>query len=60
MQYENLTRFNDEQFKRLVGVSGPLLLQQIELAKKKISKTLLFMLKDKFSLTFKHLNHHRT
>lgn len=36
MQYENLTRFNDEQFKRLVGVSGPLLLQQVELAKKKI------------------------
>ncbi|ENX18491.1 IS5/IS1182 family transposase, partial [Acinetobacter pseudolwoffii] len=41
MKYENLTRFNDGEFKRLVGVPRPLflkmvsVLQHAELAKKK-------------------------
>ena len=41
MRYENLTRFNDKEFKRLVGVPRPLfaqmvtILQEAERAKKK-------------------------
>ncbi len=41
MKYENLTRFNDGEFKRLVGIPRPLflkmvsVLQHAELAKKK-------------------------
>jgi hypothetical protein len=33
MRYKNLTRFNDKEFKRLVGVSRPLFAQMTTIQK---------------------------
>ena len=61
MKYENLTRFNDGEFKRLVGVPHPLflkmvsVLQQAELAKKKSGRPHSLHLEDKLFLTLNYL-----
>ena len=66
MKYENLTRFNDGEFKRLVGVPRPLflkmisVLQQAELAKKKSRRPHSLHLADKLLLTLNYLSCYRT
>lgn len=61
MKYENLTRFNDGEFKRLVGVPRPLflkmvsVLQHAELAKKKIWKTSFVVFRGSIVVNFKLL-----
>ncbi|MDY6537663.1 IS5/IS1182 family transposase, partial [Acinetobacter faecalis] len=56
MKYENLTRFNDGEFKRLVGVPRPLflkmvsVLQHAELAKKKSGRPHSLCLEDQLLL----------
>ena len=61
MKYENLTRFNDGEFKRLVGVPRPLflkmisVLQQAELAKKKSRRPHSLYLADQLLLTLNYL-----
>ena len=66
MKYENLTRFNDEEFKRLVGVPRPLflkmvsVLQHAELAKKKSGRPHSLCLEDQLLLTLNYLRCYRT
>ena len=60
MKYENLTRFNDGEFKRLVGVPRLLflkmisVLQQAELAKKKSRRPHFLHLEDQLLLTLNY------
>lgn len=66
MKYENLTRFNDGEFKRLVGVPRPLflkmvsVLQHAELAKKKSGRPHSLCLEDQLLLTLNYLRCYRT
>lgn len=66
MKYENLTRFNDGEFKRLVGVPRPLflkmvsVLQHAELSKKKSGRPHSLCLEDQLLLTLNHLRCYRT
>ena len=58
MRYENLTRFNDKEFKRLVGVPRPLfaqmitILQEAERSKKKSGRPHTLTIEDQLLLTF--------
>ena len=66
MRYENLTRFNDKEFKRLVGVPRPLfvqmvtILQEAERAKKKSGRPHTLTIEDQLLLTFNHLRSYST
>lgn len=66
MKYENLTRFDDAEFKRLVGVSRTLfskmisILEDAELAKKKSGCPHSLILEDQLLLTFNYLHSYRT
>lgn len=66
MKYENLTRFNDVEFKWLVGVPGPLflkmvsVLQHAELTKKKSGRPHSLRLEDQLLLTLNYLRCYRT
>ena len=66
MKYENLTRFNDGEFKRLVGVPRPLflkmvsVLQHAELAKKKSGRPHSLCLEDQLLLTLNYLRCYST
>ncbi|WAU72335.1 IS5 family transposase [Acinetobacter sp. TR11] len=66
MRYENLTRFNDEEFKRLVGVHRPLfskmmtILENSERAKKKSGRPHSLTLEDKLLLSLNYLRSYRT
>ncbi len=66
MNYEKLTRFNDVEFKRLVGVPRPLfaemlvILRQSEFAKKKSGCPHSLTIEDQLLLTLKYLRSYRT
>ena len=66
MRYENLTRFNDKEFKRLVGVPRPLfaqmvtILQEAERAKKKSGRPHTLTIEDQLLLTFNYLRSYST
>ncbi|MDN8294657.1 IS5 family transposase [Acinetobacter baumannii] len=66
MKYENLTKFNDGEFKRLVGVPRPLFLKMVsvvqhaELAKKKSGRPHSLCLEDQLLLTLNYLRCYRT
>ena len=66
MKYENLTRFDDVEFKRLVGVTRPLfskiliILKQSESAKKKSGRPHSLSIEDQLLLTLNYLRSYRT
>ncbi len=66
MKYENLTRFDDLEFKRLVGVPRPLfskmlsILEEAERAKKKSGRPHSLTLQDQLLLTLNYLRSYRT
>ncbi len=66
MKYENLTKFDDIEFKRLVGVIRPLfskmilVLQEAERLKKKSGRPHSLALEDKLLLTLKYLRSYST
>lgn len=66
MRYENLTRFNDAEFKRLVGVPRPLfeqmvvILQEAERSKKKSGRPHTLTIEDQLLLTFNYLRSYST
>jgi hypothetical protein len=66
MRYKNLTRFNDKEFKRLVGVPRPLfaqmitILQEAERSKKKSGRPHTLTIEDQLLLTFNYLRSYST
>ncbi|WP_406935543.1 IS5 family transposase [Acinetobacter bereziniae] len=66
MKYENLTKFDDIEFKRLVGVTRPLfskmilVLEEAERLKKKSGHPHSLVLKDQLLLTLKYLRSYST
>lgn len=66
MRYENLKRFNDTEFKRLVGVPRPLfaemvaILAEAERAKKKSGRPHSLAIEDQLLLTFNYLRSYHT
>lgn len=66
MRYENLTRFNDTEFKRLVRVRRPLfakmvaILQEAEPSKKKSGRPHYLTIEDQLLLTFNYLRSYNT
>ncbi|WP_373868513.1 IS5 family transposase [Acinetobacter bereziniae] len=66
MKYENLTKFDDIEFKRLVGVTRPLfskmilVLQEAECLKKKSGRPHSLALEDQLLLTLKYLRSYST
>lgn len=66
MKYENLTKFDDIEFKRLVGVTRPLfskmilVLEEAERLKKKSGRPHSLALEDQLLLTLKYLRSYST
>ncbi|HQB65986.1 MAG TPA: transposase family protein, partial [Fibrobacteraceae bacterium] len=66
MRYENLTGFNDKEFKRLVGVPRPLfaqmitILQEAERSKKKSGRPHTLTIEDQLLLTLNYLRSYST
>lgn len=66
MNYSNLFRFSDADFKRLLGVSRPLfskmieIIQSAEQAKKKSGRPHTLSIEDQVVLTFNYLRAYRT
>lgn len=66
MRYENLIRFNDAEFKRLVGVPRPLfeqmvsILEEAERSKKKSGRPHTLTIEDQLLLTFNYLRSYST
>ena len=66
MKYENLIRFNDTEFKRLVGIPRPLfskminILEVAERSKKKSGRPHSLAIEDQLLLTLNYLRSYRT